>query len=582
LFLCQFVSLYFQKQDQLTNSEIEQKLMLTARLMELHDDNTFKIRSYQTAADTIYRIQNELSTLSREEIVAIDGIGKGMANNISELLVSGTCESLQKLLDLTPTGIIEMMGISGFGPKKVGMLWKETSAESLDDILLLCQQGKVAKIKGFGEKSQDALYRATQFMISNRGKEKYANIEPVMNELLEILKKIPAVEVVSVTGDVRRKLEIIEELEFLIGTSDFDACIDSIDGLGILNEDFDLSGPFAWVGHHAAVKTPVKIRFCEPQDFIIELIKTTGSVAHLNLPLADGSTLKGRLVSNVESEQAFYRSIGLPYIVPELREGRKEIEWAQADRLPKLIEMSDLKGILHNHSTYSDGKHTLRQMAEHCKNLGYEYLGISDHSQTAVYAHGLQEYHVRQQQEEIRQLNVELAPFKVFSGIESDILGDGSLDYSTEILASFDFIVASVHSGLSMDVNKATNRLLTAIHNPFTTILGHMTGRLILEREGYPVDHKAIIDACAEQGVVIEINASPYRLDMDWRWVDYALEKGVMLSINPDAHKMEGYQDMYFGLQAGRKGGLSKEMNLNSMNLEEITTYFENRKKTRL
>lgn len=240
--------------------------------------------------------------------------------------------------------------------------------------------------------------------------------------------------------------------------------------------------------------------------------------------------------------------------------------------------MKDLKGILHNHSTYSDGKHSLRQMAEHCRDLGYEYLGISDHSQTAVYASGLQEFRVKQQQEEIRQLNVELAPFKIFSGIESDILGDGSLDYSDEILSSFDFIVSSIHSGLTMDINKATNRLLAAINNPYTTILGHMTGRLILERRGYPVDHKAIIDACADKGVVIEINASPYRLDMDWRWVSYALDKGVMISINPDAHSMDGYQAMYYGLQVARKGGLTKEMNLNSLSVSEIAKYFDDRK----
>ena len=339
------------------------------------------------------------------------------------------------------------------------------------------------------------------------------------------------------------------------------------------------SGPFTWKGRHSKTKIDIKVRLCKPEDFDRVLMQTTGSVVHLNTTLVNGNKLKDVIQSmNGNGEVGLYEAQGLQYVEPEMREGTFELDLAAKKELPRLVEMSDLKGILHNHSTYSDGKHTLRQMAEHCKELGYEYLGITDHSQTAVYARGLYEYNVKEQQEEIRQLNEELAPFKIFSGIESDILGDGKLDYPDEILEDFDFIVASVHSGLNMDINKATDRLLKAIRNPYTTILGHMTGRLLLEREGYPVDHKEIVHTCAEHNVVIEINASPYRLDMDWRWVNYALEKGVMLSINPDAHEKDGYQNMYYGLLAGRKGGLTKEKTLNAMSVDEISVYFEKRK----
>jgi DNA polymerase (family 10) len=246
--------------------------------------------------------------------------------------------------------------------------------------------------------------------------------------------------------------------------------------------------------------------------------------------------------------------------------------------LKDVVEYKHLKGILHNHSTYSDGKNTLEEMALYCKELGFEYLGISDHSKSAFYANGLYEEKVRKQQEEVDRLNKKLAPFRIFKGIESDILHDGSLDYDAPVLASFDFIVASVHSGLKMDEQKATQRLVRAVENPYTTILGHPTGRLLLRREGYPINHKKVIDACAANGVVIEINANPWRLDMDWHWVPYALEKGVMISINPDAHQRDGYHDMVYGLHVARKGGLLRHMTFNALSAEEIEHYFIKKK----
>ncbi|XFE76247.1 PHP domain-containing protein [Algoriphagus halophilus] len=278
------------------------------------------------------------------------------------------------------------------------------------------------------------------------------------------------------------------------------------------------------------------------------------------------------------NEEEFFQNNKLEFIPVEMREGLGEVSLAKEHKIGKLLEDSDLKGILHNHSTYSDGKHGLKQMAEYCRDLGYEYLGISDHSRTAFYAGGLEVERIIKQHQEIDELNRELAPFKIFKGIESDILPDGSLDYPDDVLESFDFIVSSIHSILNMDIKKATNRLLTAIENPYTTILGHPTGRLLLRRAGYPIDHKSIIDACAKNKVVIEINANPWRLDLDWRWVRYAMDQGVMLSINPDAHEMDGYSDMKYGVLTGRKGGLTKDMTLNAFSREEIDSYFSERK----
>ncbi|MBK9638872.1 MAG: DNA polymerase/3'-5' exonuclease PolX, partial [Bacteroidetes bacterium] len=328
----------------------------------------------------------------------------------------------------------------------------------------------------------------------------------------------------------------------------------------------------------ASTGIPISIQFFPAAELIYQQWKSTGNNEHLAQCLALKSVEENQL-KKCTSELEIYQTFGLPYIEPELREGRNEITRALDGNLPSaLIELKDLKGILHNHSTYSDGKNTLKEMALACKNSGYEYLGICDHSKSAFYAGGLSIERVAEQQEEIKKLNIELAPFVIFSGIESDILTDGSLDYPEEILKSFDFIVASVHSGLRMDVDKATMRLIAAIKNPYTTILGHPTGRLLLSRAAYPIDHEKVIDACAKYNVVIELNAHPYRLDLDWRWIEYAISKGVKISINPDAHSTEGYKDMYFGVCVGRKGFLTAKETFNAQNREDINKYFQDRK----
>ncbi|MBA3972450.1 MAG: DNA polymerase/3'-5' exonuclease PolX, partial [Bacteroidetes bacterium] len=312
---------------------------------------------------------------------------------------------------------------------------------------------------------------------------------------------------------------------------------------------------------------------CADKDFYLRLFETTASVDHLmQLSIKP-------IPANYHSEEEIFASIKMQYIQPELREGRTEVSLAQGNKIPELIEMKDLRGILHNHSTYSDGMNTLADMAIYCKELGYEYLGICDHSQSAFYAEGLKPDRVLAQHAEIEELNKKLFPFKIFKGIESDILNDGSLDYSEDILKTFDFIVASVHSNLKMNEEKATTRLIKAIENPYTTILGHPTGRLLLSRAGYPIDHKKVIDACAANGVIIELNAHPYRLDIDWRWIPYCLEKGVKISINPDAHEKSGYHDMYYGTCVARKGMLTKDMCFNSLSLNELERFFSNRKK---
>lgn len=532
-------------------AEIARALKLTAHLMELHNENPFKVKSLSNAAFKLDKTNIDLNGKALEELSQIDGIGKSIAQKIIELQSTGMLKELEELVSKTPAGVIDMLRIKGIGPKKVAQLWKELGVESPGELLYACHENRLVDLKGFGAKTQEQVKKAIEFSMTNAGKFLYATVEDAANKLLEHVKEQANTELVSFTGAMRRRCEIIEKIEILVAS---DAEID--------------------LGSYKDSQLDIAIIRCKPEEFYVKLFETTGCPEHyhaLSAGLSQGGTVAG-------SEEDVYTALGLQYIEPELREGLQEIEQAKEKKIRTLIELKDLRGILHNHSTYSDGVHTLREMAEYCKELGYEYFAICDHSQSAFYANGLKPDKIAEQHREIDDLNKELAPFRIFKGIESDILNDGSLDYPEDILRSFDLVVASIHSNLKMDKEKATARLIRAIENPYTTILGHMTGRLLLSREGYPVDHKKVIDACAANNVIIELNSHPYRLDIDWRWIPYCLEKGVMISINPDAHEREGFHDMRYGVMAARKGGLYKEMCFNALPLQEMEQWLMKKK----
>lgn len=558
---------------------ILKKLKLSIQLMELHEENPFKIRGYQGALISIDRGDQDLMSISDEDLAKIPGVGRSVMEAIQELKKSESFPLLDQLIEKTPAGILEVLQIKGLGPKKVKILWEELGITSIHELMEACNSGKVAKIKGFGEKTQQTIIQNLEFTASNSGKWLYADIEEVIGSLtLELISLSPESEI-SVVGDFARKMEIITEAEWLIGLSSLFGGKEKFKIWDKIEWDLTQSGPFSWRGKGKELPLQVQVHFCSKPDFIQNKLALTASKAHLALMVDEKESIAELIKKkDYKTEEEFFLKNGLQFIPTEMREGFGEVALARENKIPVLLEEKDLRGILHNHSTYSDGKHTLRQMAEYCKELGYEYLGISDHSRSAFYAGGLEIERIEKQQREIDLLNLELAPFRIFKGIESDILSDGSLDYPEDVLASFDFIVASVHSILGMNIHRATERLLRAIENPYTSILGHPTGRLLLRRAGYPIDHKAIIDACAKNNVVIEINANPWRLDLDWRWIRYAMEQGVKLSINPDAHEMDGYSDMKYGVLVGRKGGLTKEMTLNSMSGDEIAAYFALRK----
>ncbi|WAC12753.1 DNA polymerase/3'-5' exonuclease PolX [Dyadobacter pollutisoli] len=567
----------------MSNPEIVEILELTAKLLELHNADPFKIKGYSIAAFYLDKYKDgELQNMTEQELTKLQGIGKSTAGKIVQIAQTGTFPELEELLHNTPLGVMEMFNIKGIGPKKIAVLWKELGIDNLHELELACLNGAVAKLKGFGGSIQQKIIDSLAFLKDQAGKLRMDKAEAVADLIINELKK--SFEQVEAAGGIRRKSETIDTIRIVVATDSPALLQNSIGEIEFLVQDEKQSSPFIWRGNVQEVAVAIEIVAVKPERLVNELFLETADVEHLGYSTASGATIwRQAYYEEAENEEAIYQKAGLPYIVPEMREGAGEFAWAETHTADQLVTWDDLKGILHNHSTYSDGQHTLEQMAVYCRDLGFEYLGIADHSQTAVYAQGLTIEEVGRQHEEIAKLNARFAsenpqkPFKILKGIESDILGDGSLDYPTEVLASFDYIVASVHSNLTMTQEKATARLLKAIENPYTTILGHPTGRLLLSREGYPIDHKVIIDACAEHKVVVEINASPWRLDLDWRWISYCMEKGVLLSINPDAHAMEGYLDMHYGVANARKGGLTKDMTFNAFSLERMEEYLKAR-----
>ena len=550
----------------MNNRKISKLFDLAGHLLELYGENQFKVRSYEKASDTIYDISTPIIDLNEKELEEIDGVGKALAKKIVQIKNTGSFEDLDKLLQLTPPGIVELVGIKGISPKKVAVLWQTLDILSPEDLLDACKDGMVAGVKGFGEKSQDNLLEVMEFFFESKGKFLYMDAEQDALNLIEKMCSLNSLDKVELTGSIRRKDIIIEKIEILVAKKN-----NFSEESDLASIDISKNEKGKYVTSVYAI--PIELIYSKSGNFIADIINTTGTKAHI-------SRLDKEAVASATNEEEAYDNSGYPYIIPEMREGLDEFETMENISEEDIIANKHLKGCLHNHSKYSDGANTVEEMALRCKELGLEYFGISDHSQTAVYANGLQVHSVLKQFEEIDALNEKLAPFKIFKGIESDILGNGSLDYEEDILKQFDYIVASIHSGLRMNEADATKRLITAIENPYTTILGHMTGRLLLMRAGYPVNHEKIIDACAENGVCIEINANPRRLDIDWKWVHMAAEKGVMLSINPDAHAVREIEYMKYGVYAARKAGLTKDMVLNTLSLSRIEKIFQHKKQS--
>jgi DNA polymerase (family X) len=543
----------------MTNKEIAETFQALGDIMELHGENTFKIRSYHNVYITLRKLDKPLSEMSDEEIVAIKGVGKAIGEKIRELLETGRMNTLEKYKAMTPEGVQEMLKIKGFGPKKILAIWKDLGVETIGELLYAVNENRLIELKGFGKKTQDDLKQKLDYFQRSRDKFHYSALEGEAATLLEHLQKAFPASRVSLAGAIRRRADILEHIEVLLAfegdpkpafQNAFLKNVSLRDGI--------------WSAQ-TANEFPVAVYQCRPGEFGSKLFRHSASKEFLDAFVKRFPNLDFK---GIPEEQQVFEKAGLPYIYPEMREEEWALDLAVRNQLPLLLEEGDIRGVIHTHTTFSDGLHTLQEMAEAARGLGYSYIAITDHSKSAFYANGLSPERVLQQMDEIDRLNNELAPFRIFKGIESDILHDGSLDYDADILAKFDLVIASIHSNLRMDEEKATRRLIAAVENPHTTILGHPTGRLLLSREGYPIDHKAVIDACAGNGVAIELNANPYRLDLDWTWIPYAVEKGVRISVNPDAHSREGIRDIHYGVLSARKGGLTADMCLNALTLE--------------
>lgn len=563
----------------MTNQQIFDLLKLHAALLELHGENNFKVRSYHTAVFNMETLAESLADLSLKELQGLDGVGKAIATKIDDINQTGTFKQLEEFKAKTPVGIIDMMGIDGLGIKKIKVIWEELQIENMDALLLACETDQLSQVKGFGQKTQENIKNSLLFRKANAQRLHYAKAELLAKQLETYLEEQKLSGKFQIVGQIRRKLNVVDEVQ-LVASIPHDELFTALNACDFLEQNSKTTGLFAWRGKFKESPLKVEARLCAEEAFAGQVFIHSASTSHLEYGETGMPTLfQIAQKDQLPTEEAIYQKAQLAYVVPEMREGDFELALAKENKLPTLLETSDLKGILHAHSTYSDGKNTLEEMAVAVKDAGYEYLGITDHSQSAFYANGLPVGKVLDQLKEIDELNAKLAPFKIFKGMESDIIADGGLDYDNDILAKFDFIIASVHSGLKMAEEKATTRLIKAVENPYTTMLGHPTGRLLLRREGYPVNHEKVIDACAANDVSIEINASPWRLDVDWQWVHYAIKKGVKLSINPDSHEVGTIDHVYYGVCAGRKGGLTKEMTVNTLGAEALGQFFAERKK---
>ncbi|MBS1513300.1 MAG: DNA polymerase/3'-5' exonuclease PolX [Bacteroidetes bacterium] len=551
------------------NYQVAENFSLLSKLMDIHGENSFKAKTYAIAAYHIENLPEQLSSTPFEKIPQLKGIGDSSGKKIIELLETGSLQVLQDMINKTPAGVIEMLNIKGIGPKKIHTIWKEMEIESIGELLYACQENRLKLYKGFGEKTQQNIIETIEYYLHNQGSYLYPQVEAVAPQITAYLEKLFGAANVCLTGSFKRHLETIDELEFAVNSTN-----------ELIKPKFISANPPELLEETAAslqykLLNGLRLRlYTGAENFNKQIFITSGSKEFAQSFEAAFPNIDYSNVTSTDDRTVFEQA-GLQYIPSYARETTTVIEKAKTAALPQVIQPEDIRGIIHSHSNWSDGSSTIEAMAKAAKEKGLEYLVISDHSKSAFYAQGLTEERIAAQQQYVDELNDKLDGFTIFKSIECDILNDGSLDYSNSVLSTFDLVIVSVHSNLKMSEEKAMMRLLNAVENPYTTILGHMTGRLLLSRKGYPVDHKKIIDACAANHVAIELNAHPSRLDIDWRHIDYALEKNVLISIDPDAHTIEGFDDTKYGVLAAQKALVTKEQNLSSFDTAAFKTYLQ-------
>ncbi len=586
----------------MTKNEIADVLNEIGTLLELKGENPFKIRAYQAGARALEAIEEgELDRLIREgELGGIKGFGDALVQKITELHATGRLEFHEKLKASVEPGLVEMLQIPGLGPKKIRALHDKLGITGIAALAEACRTGRVAELDGFGEKSQEKILAGIAHREAYGRRHLWWDAHEVAGPILAGLRALPAVERAEAAGSLRRGMETIGDLDFLVAAADSAPVVAWFVAMPGVQEVTAQGETKASVRFASGLQADLRI---VPADqFVFALHHFTGSKDH-NVQMRQRALARGlslsewglvpaegegtakekaenrKLRTPAKTETDLFKALGLPYIPPELREGLGEIEAAEAGDLPKLIEPADLRGAFHNHTTASDGRNTLAEMTAAAEKLGWEYLGIADHSHSSYQANGLDEARLRKQMAEVKALNA-AKRFRthVFAGVECDILPDGRLDYDDALLGELDYVVASVHNAMTQDEATMTARIIRAVEHPAVTMLGHLTGRLLLRREEYRVNAGKVIDAAIAHRVVIELNASPWRLDMDWRLWRKAAEKGLLCAINPDAHETEGLAHVAAGINSARKGWLTAAQVLNTRPLAGVRRWFKERR----
>lgn len=544
-----------------------------AELLELKGENHFKIRAYSNAATLITDNNLDVEKLVKDGTLRnIDGIGPALQEKLTQYVETGKIEYHENLKTEIPPEMVAISKIKGVGGKKAKSLVETHNVKSVEHLEEMAQNGELMALKGFGAKSAQQVLDSIIEMKEYVGKFRLDTAYNTGKKVLDVLKETGAIKKASSTGQLRRWLEIVEKIEFVVIPTDLDLLITE------LKKSYDVTSGDKLIQFDFETK-PITIHIADEDNFGLISHKLSASEQYLeafdimvnnSFRLQDSYLYEREKKLNISSEQLLYKQMTMQYVEPENREDAQALQYAITSGLPTLIHDKDMKGMLHCHSTWSDGLNSIEEMALEAKRLGYSYFAICDHSQTAVYANGMSPERVLAQHREIDELNEKDLGIKILKGIESDILNDGSLDYDEEILSKFDLVVASVHSNFTMSKTEMTDRVIRAIMSPYTTILGHPTGRLLLRRKGYEIDQKALIDAAAEYKTIIEINANPYRLDIDWRLLGYAKSKGVKIAINPDAHNLKGLQHVMYGIRMARKGWLTHNDVVNTYSLTKF------------
>ena len=554
-------------------------------LLELSGANAFRVRAYTNAVRALETLAAPLDEiLAAGTLTEVKGIGKSVAELVFEFAETGTARAYEELRAEVPAGLLEMLRVPGLGPRKIIAIREALGVADLDALAEAARAGQLADLKGFGKKTQENILKGIDYIRAHQGRFRADIARASADELLETLAQLPQTERVEVAGSLRRAKETVKDIDFVVSGTDAEAIAAAFVGHPEVEEILARGETKSSVRLNNGLQADLRVVAAAQFPYVLHHF--TGSKEH-NVALRARAQARGLKINEyglyrrdalVEcgDEAAFFAAMDLAHIPPELREGMGEIAAAEAGALPELVTAADIRGMLHVHSTYSDGADSLAAMAAAVRARGYEYLGMADHSQSAAYAGGLKPDAVKRQWEEIDRLNEEMAPFRIFKGIESDILTDGALDYDDDILAQFDYTVVSVHSQFNLDRDKMTDRIVRAIEHPAATIVGHLTGRLLLEREGYEVDIDRIVAAAAEHRVAIEINAHPARLDIDWRHVKKARDQGVSIAINTDAHSIGGLDHLPYGIGIGRKGWLRAEDVPNALDADTIAAWFQN------